>query len=91
MAGTERDLDLEGTGLLDVAADKGLKPILVTGRQAASLCSRSLRAWRSWDAAGLIPCPVQIGHSKLWSLEELNQWVAAGCPCRTEWEARKKP
>jgi hypothetical protein len=91
MATTQHDLELDGSGRSDVAADRGLKPILVTGSQAASLFSKSLRTWRSWDAAGLIPSPVRIGRSKLWSLEELNLWVASGCPHRKEWEARKSP
>jgi hypothetical protein len=87
----QQDLELGGSGFRDVAAEKGLTPILVTGSQAASLCGKSLRTWRSWDAAGLVPCPVRIGRSKLWSLEELNQWVASGCPCRAEWRGRKMP
>jgi predicted DNA-binding transcriptional regulator AlpA len=63
--------------------------LLVTAKQAASICGKSLRTWRTWDAAGWIPRPVRIGRSTLWRLDELREWVAAGCPRRTEWEARK--
>ena len=63
--------------------------LLVTAKLAAIMCGKSLRTWRAWDAAGWIPRPVRIGRSTLWRADELRGWVAAGCPCRTEWEARK--
>lgn len=63
-------------------------PLLVTARQAAEICGKSLRTWRTWDAAGLIPRPVRIGRSTLWNLDELRKWVDARCPRREEWEAR---
>ena len=64
-------------------------PLLVTAKQAAEICGKSLRTWRTWDAAGLIPRPVRIGRSTLWRLDELREWVAAGCPRREEWETRQ--
>jgi len=65
-----------------------LEPLLVPAWQAAAMCSRSLRTWRSLDSAGKIPRAVMIGKSKFWRVDELRAWVAAGCPCRKEWEAR---
>jgi hypothetical protein len=64
--------------------------LLVTGKQGATMCGKSLRTWRTWDSAGLIPRPVRIAHSKLWRADELREWVAAGCPCRLDWEACKR-
>ncbi len=64
-------------------------PLLVSARTASTMCDKSLRTWRTWDAAGWIPRPVRIGRSTLWRLDELQEWVAAGCPRREEWEARK--
>ena len=61
--------------------------LLVTAREASQLCGKSLRTWRSWDAAGLIPQPVRINRSTLWRAEELRAWVQAGCPRRADWEA----
>jgi predicted DNA-binding transcriptional regulator AlpA len=63
--------------------------LLVTGKQAAAMCGKCLRTWRAWDSAGRIPRPVRIGRSTLWRLDELREWVTAGCPRRDEWEARK--
>jgi predicted DNA-binding transcriptional regulator AlpA len=66
-----------------------LAPLLLTARQAATTCGKSLRTWRTWDAAGWIPRPVRIGRSTLWRADELREWVEAGCPRRAEWEARQ--
>jgi predicted DNA-binding transcriptional regulator AlpA len=66
----------------------GVAPLLVTAKTAAALCGKSLRTWRTWDAAGWIPRPVRIGRSTLWRADELRAWVAADCPRRVEWEAR---
>lgn len=59
---------------------------LISAREAAGLCGRSERSWRTWDAAGLIPQPVRIGRSTLWRRDELQAWIKAGCPRREEWE-----
>ena len=63
--------------------------LLISARQAAQMCSKSLRTWRTWDAAGWIPRPVRIARSTLWRVDELRAWSEAGCPRRAEWEARQ--
>jgi predicted DNA-binding transcriptional regulator AlpA len=63
--------------------------LLLTAKEAAATCGKSVRTWRTWDAAGKIPQPVRIGRSTLWRADELRDWVAAGCPSRQEWEARQ--
>ena len=69
--------------------DDEANTLLVTAKQAAQMCGKSLRTWRTWDSAGLIPKPVRIGRSTMWRLDELRRWVEIGCPRRSEWEARK--
>jgi predicted DNA-binding transcriptional regulator AlpA len=69
-------------------ASMASRPLLLTARQAALLCAKSLRTWRTWDAIGLVPRAVRIGRSTLWRADELREWIAAGCPRREEWEAR---
>lgn len=59
--------------------------LLLTAREAATRCGRSLRTWRTWDAAGYIPEPIRIGRSTFWSADELQAWVEAGCPKREVW------
>jgi predicted DNA-binding transcriptional regulator AlpA len=87
MATMRRPTLSEGTGNSD-DKNESLGPLLLTGKQAAVICGKSLRTWRTWDAAGWIPRPVRIGRSTLWRADELRDWVAAGCPRRGEWEAR---
>ena len=70
-------------------ADDEPQSLQVTAKQSAQICGKSLRTWRTWDAAGLIPQPVRIGRSTLWRLEELRDWIQAGCPRREEWESRQ--
>lgn len=78
----------EGSGELETMTDQGPAALLLTAKQAASMCGKSLRTWRTWDSAGWIPKPIRIGRSTLWRLDELREWVSAGCPRRAEWEAR---
>lgn len=65
------------------------KPLLISAREAAGYCGKSIRTWRSWDAAGRVPRPIRIGRSVLWRAEELKAWIAAGCPRRSDWEMRR--
>jgi predicted DNA-binding transcriptional regulator AlpA len=67
-------------------SDKSDAALLVDAKAAAEFCGKSLRTWRSWDSAGLIPNPVRIGRSTLWRIEELRAWVEAGCPRRKDWK-----
>ena len=64
----------------------GLPPLMLRAPEAAALCAVSVRTWRGWDAAGKIPQPIRIGRSTMWRTEELQAWIAAGCPRRKEWE-----
>jgi predicted DNA-binding transcriptional regulator AlpA len=90
MATMRRPPGLEGINLPEPVADRGHSPLLLPARQVAFLLGKSLRTVRTWDALGLIPRPMRIGRSTLWCLEELRAWVNAGCPCRSEWNARKQ-
>ena len=46
----------------------------------------ALRTWRTWDASGKCPRGFHIGGRKLWRMEDLKRWVAAGFPERREFE-----
>ena len=88
MATMRRRPDFDGIDVSEPPADRGPSPLLVSARRAAAMCDKSLRTWRTWDAAGWIPRPVRIGRSTLWRANELREWVLQGCPRRAEWEAR---
>ena len=76
----------DATGTKDL---KRVPALLVTAGQAAAMVGKSKRCWWTWHAAGLVPRPVKVSGSTLWRIDELREWVTAGCPRRDEWEARK--
>jgi predicted DNA-binding transcriptional regulator AlpA len=56
---------------------------------AGPMCGRSEPSWWRDHAAGRIPAPVKIGRSTLWRVQELHDWLEAGCPCRKVWEVMR--
>lgn len=67
-----------------------VEPLAVPAREAARLCGWSLRSWRSADARGLVPASVRLGsRRKVWPIEELRVWLAAGAPPRERWESMR--
>jgi prophage regulatory protein len=73
------------------AASAPLVPpaLLLTARQAASACNVSLATWWRLAAAGRCPAPVRLSPGCVrWRRDELESWVACGCPARREWEVR---
>jgi len=74
--------------VLSPTAASDLSPLLLDIRDLAKLLSRSVGSlWRD-DAAGRLPRAVRIGSSKRWRFDEIREWVSAGCPSRSDWEAR---
>jgi excisionase family DNA binding protein len=73
--------------LLDSAATD--RPLLISDVEAAALCSCSRSHWHALAAAGKIPPSVKLGRKRLWRREEIQGWVAAGCPDGRTWEAMK--
>jgi predicted DNA-binding transcriptional regulator AlpA len=63
---------------------------LLTAAEAAAIFRKSARSWRNWDATGQIPRPIRIGRSTFWRAEEIDAWIAAGCPDREVWEDRNR-
>lgn len=59
--------------------------MLVDARRAAALCSISARFWSQLNVAGKVPEPRKLGRRSLWSVSELDDWIAAGCPERGQW------
>ena len=67
-----------------------IEPALLRARDAAQLCGIGLATWWRWDAAGKMPRGFKIGGARLWSRAELLAWIDAGCPGRSEWQARRE-
>lgn len=59
---------------------------LVNAVEAARICGVSRTTWFKLRAAGRIPSPVRLARRVLWRVEELHQWIAAGCPTLHQWQ-----
>ena len=77
------------TGILAHAVE-GVEPLAVSGPEAARLVGVSSRHWARLDARGLAPAGVRLGRRRVWTLEELRAWLAAGCPSRDSWDALRE-
>ena len=62
-------------------------PLVLTAAQAAAWCGKSLRTWRRWNSAGLVPNAICVGRSMFWHKDELRAWINAGCPRRDVWDS----
>jgi predicted DNA-binding transcriptional regulator AlpA len=65
------------------------EPLLVPDTVAARLASVGRSTWWRLHAAAKTPAAVKLGRSVRWNKAELEAWIAAGCPCRREWEATR--
>ena len=66
-----------------------LEPLLVSANDLAKLLRLSVRSIRALDASGRLPRPLRVGGSVRWKLAEVRDWIAADCPPRQVWEARR--
>ena len=61
-------------------------PLLSANDLARRLNVSRRSIWR-WRSAGKLPAPVVVGRLIRWRRDEIERWIAAGCPNRREWEA----
>jgi predicted DNA-binding transcriptional regulator AlpA len=66
-----------------------LEPLAVDAKVAARLCGVSRSLWFSMDSAAQIPMGCRLGRRRVWPLDELKDWLRAGCPSRDRWAAMK--
>jgi predicted DNA-binding transcriptional regulator AlpA len=70
------------------------EPTAVQARQvpakiAAVIAGVSLPTWHRLRAARKVPDPCRLGGRVMWNVEELQNWVDAGCPDADTWNAMK--
>jgi predicted DNA-binding transcriptional regulator AlpA len=67
-----------------------VEALLLPAEQAAALCAVSPATWYRMAAAGRCPAAIRLSRGCVrWRADELREWIAAGCPSRREWEARR--
>lgn len=54
--------------------------LLIAAAEVAKLLQISKRTLARLQSAGAIPPPVRLGGSVRWRLEEIQKWIADGCP-----------
>lgn len=60
---------------------------LLVGRLgSAKVCGTSPRTWDRLTAGGKTPRAIRLGGRPMWRVDELREWIAAGCPDRKTWE-----
>lgn len=62
---------------------------LISAQQLGEILNLSKRQVFRLNSSGKIPSPKRIGGSVRWLLPEIEQWIAADTPDRSEWENRK--
>lgn len=64
------------------ADERAVEPMLGTAADVAKLLDLSERTvWRLLSAKRL-PEPLRIGGSVRWRLDQVRQWISAGCPAQ---------
>lgn len=64
---------------------------LINRKAAAKLVGVSTATWDRMSAAGKTPAPLRFSQRNVkWRLQELKDWIAAGCPERMTWESITK-
>jgi len=79
---------MPGNGTIAVDANQpGNGTIAVDANQLAEMLGLSVRTVRRLDCSGKLPRPVRIGGAVRWRRDEIDAWLAAGCPDREQWES----
>ena len=65
-------------------------PLAVRAAEAARLIGVKSRHFRALDSSARLPRGLRLGRAKIWRVDELRAWLAAGCPSRDEWERQRQ-
>ena len=68
----------------------GSERIGLDAEEVATLLGVSERHLWTLNSSGRLPRPVRLGRAVRWNAPELREWLAAGCPQRSDWERRPR-
>lgn len=60
---------------------------LLNRTQSAGYIGVNIATWQRWYLAGALPEPVRLPGRRYWRREELDRWIAAGCPNQRKWRS----
>ncbi len=63
------------------------EPLLVDAKTAVWMIGVGKTKLYALHASGRLPEPIRLGRAVRWSVQELREWTAAGCPARDRWQA----
>ena len=66
-----------------------LERLALTAADVARLLDISQRHLWALHSSGRLPQPIRLGRSVRWNAAELRNWLAAGAPERSKWEAMR--
>lgn len=64
--------------------------LLLPAEKLAELLDISLRTLWRLRAAGKLPAPIRLGGSVRWRSDEIQGWIAAGCPSAAQWSKSRE-
>jgi predicted DNA-binding transcriptional regulator AlpA len=73
----------------DALVGTNVAPFCVDREGLAALLKVSPRTVRRLDDRGKIPEALQFGGCKRWSVAEIEAWIAAGAPPRSQWRSMR--
>lgn len=65
------------------------EPLAVGAHDAVRMCGVSRATWYRLMSSGRVPQAVRLGSRIVWPVDDLRDWVNAGCPARDRWAAVK--
>jgi len=63
------------------------EPLAIDAAEVGKLFGVSERHVWAMNSRGRLPRPIRLGRAVRWRVAELRDWLAAGCPERSRWEA----
>lgn len=67
-----------------------VEKLLINASDAAKILGVGRSLFYEMNSSGRLgPTSVVLGSKNLWSVDELREWVRAGCPARETWQGIK--
>jgi predicted DNA-binding transcriptional regulator AlpA len=62
---------------------------LLNLEQMAGILQKGIDTVYRWIELGKVPKPIRLGKAPMWVRQDVYDWLAAGSPSASEWQARR--